>query len=89
MQQREGHFKGMMRLFGYIKKFRKEKIIIEPNYPDHSLYPTLTFDTWKDFYLDSKEVLPNGSEIPDFCSKITKKPDFYLKNAKIVDFDRN
>ena len=64
MQPREGHFKGMIRLFGYLKKFRKGKIMIDPNYPDHSLYPTPTFDTWKELYPDAKELLPNQSEIP-------------------------
>ena len=64
MQPKEGHFKGMIRLFGYLKKFRKGKIMIDPNYPDHSLYPTPTFDTWKELYPDAKELLPNQSEIP-------------------------
>ena len=64
MQPREGHFKGMIRLFGYLKKFRKGKIMIDPNYPDHSSYPTPTFDTWKELYPDAKESLPNKSDIP-------------------------
>lgn len=43
MQSRECHFKGMIRIFGYLKKLRKGKITIDPNYPDHSLHPTQTF----------------------------------------------
>ena len=64
MHPREGHLKGMIRLFGYLKKFRKGKIMIDPNYSDHALYPTPTFDTWKELYPDAKELLPNKSEIP-------------------------
>ena len=54
----------MVRFFRYLKKFRKGKIIIDSNYPDHSLYPTSAFDTWKELYPDAKEILPNKSEIP-------------------------
>ena len=30
-----GHLKGMIRVFGYLKKYYKGKIMIDPNYPDH------------------------------------------------------
>lgn len=55
----------MIKLFEYQKKFRKENIIIHFKYPDHSIYSTLTFNTWKELYPDTKEMLPNKSEISD------------------------
>ena len=58
MQPREGHFKGMIRVFGYLKKYWKGRIIIDPNYPDHSAYPTPECNNWKEFYSDAQENLP-------------------------------
>lgn len=51
MQPREGHLKGIIRVFGYLKQHHKEKILIDPNYPDHSGYPTSEYDNWREYYI--------------------------------------
>ena len=38
MQPRQGHLNGMVRVFGYLKKFPKGKIMIDPTYPDHASF---------------------------------------------------
>ena len=35
---RKGHLDGMIRVFGYLKKWSKGTIIIAPKYPDHSQF---------------------------------------------------
>ena len=30
--------------------------MINPKYPDHSLYPSEEFDNWKEFYLEVLEI---------------------------------
>ena len=50
MQPREGHMKGIIRVFGYLGKSFKAKILIDPNYPNHENHSTTEFDNWKEFY---------------------------------------
>ena len=64
MAPRQGHLKGVIRIFGYLKKFWKARIIVDPNYPNHSNYPTPSYDNWKEFYPDAQEHIPHKSEIP-------------------------
>ena len=45
---RQGHLKGMIRFFGYLKKNWKGRIMIDPNYPNHSNYPTPEHNNWKE-----------------------------------------
>ena len=33
-----GYLKGMIRVFGYLKKYNKGKIMIDPNYPSHDQF---------------------------------------------------
>ena len=54
-----------MRVFGYLKKHWRARIMIDPNYPKHSDYPTPEYDNWKEFYLDTEEHIPNEWEIPE------------------------
>ena len=61
----QGHLTGMIRVFGYLKKNQKGRILIDPNYPKHSNYPTPECDNWKEFYPDAEEHMPDVSEIPD------------------------
>ena len=61
---REGHLRAMMSIFGYLKKWSKGMIIIDPKYPDHSQFDTANYDTWKEFYPDAEEMLPNKEETP-------------------------
>ena len=58
MQPRQGHIKGMIRVFGYLKKFYKGKILVDPNYPDHSKFDTPEYNQWQEFYPDAYEISP-------------------------------
>jgi lipopolysaccharide assembly outer membrane protein LptD (OstA) len=64
MAPREGHMDAMKRVFGYLKKFPKGRIVIDPAYRDNSKYQTTNYDNWKEFYPDAKEQLPNEMPIP-------------------------
>jgi hypothetical protein len=68
MAPREGHLAAMKRVFGYLKKFPKGKIVVDPNYRDHSEFTVKSFDNWKDFYPDACEELP-----PDMPTAFGKK----------------
>ena len=65
MQPREGHLKGIIRVFGYLKRHHKGKILIDPNYPDHSGYPTPEYDNWREFYPEAEEHIPDHKDIPE------------------------
>ena len=36
---REGHLKGAIRVLGYVKKFSKAKLLIDPTLPPHEDFP--------------------------------------------------
>ena len=38
--------------------------MIDPNYPNHSNYPTPEHDNWKEYYPDAKEDIPTGKDRP-------------------------
>ena len=65
MQPREGHLKGIIRVFGYLKRHYRRKILIDPNYPNHAEYPTSKYDNWREFYPEAEEHIPDKREIPD------------------------
>jgi hypothetical protein len=52
MQPRQGH------------KFKKGKIMIDPSYPDHSMFDVADYDNWKEFYPDIEEMQPGIDEKP-------------------------
>ena len=60
MAPREGHITAIKRVFGYLKKFPKGKIIIDKNYPDYSNFTITNHDNWKEFYPDAEEELPEN-----------------------------
>jgi hypothetical protein len=64
MAPREGHLDAMKRVFGYLKKFPKGKIIVDSCYRDHSSFNINTFDNWTAFYPDAKEELPYDMPLP-------------------------
>ena len=64
MQPRQGHMDGIIRVFGYLKKFKKGKIIIDPSYPDHSCFDVADYDNWKEYYPDFEEMQPGDDEKP-------------------------
>ena len=64
MAPRQGHLDGMIRVFGYIKKFDKGSIVIDPKYPDHSQFDTADYDHWQELYPDAEEMIPDASKRP-------------------------
>ena len=64
MQPRQGHLNAMVRIFGYLKKWKKGKIMIDPCYPDHSNFETKEYDQWHEFYPDAEEELPDARDMP-------------------------
>ena len=54
----------MKRVFGYLKKFQKGKIVIDSGYCDNSSFQTNEFDNWREFYLDAVEQMPNNMPTP-------------------------
>ena len=56
---RMGHLKGMIRVFGYLKKYSKGNILIDPNYPNHDNHQTEELENWKEFYTEAEESLPD------------------------------
>ena len=65
MAPQEGHMKDIIRVFGYLKKYFKAKILIDPNYPNHNLYPTEIYGNWKEFYPDATEYIPDKQYLPE------------------------
>ena len=63
---RQGHFEAMIRVLGYLKKFYKGRIIMDPNYRDNSDYEKKIkdYDNWKEFYPDAEEELPPNMPKP-------------------------
>ena len=64
MAPRQGHLEGMIRVFGYLKKWPKGTIIIDPKYPDHAQFDVADYDNWKEFYPDVEEMVPKDDERP-------------------------
>ena len=56
---------GLKRIFGYLKKFNKGCIIIDPKYPNHDDFDVETYDQWKEFYPDAQEDIPHKSMVPE------------------------
>ena len=52
----------MIRVFGYLKRYYKGKILIDPNYPNHANYETEQYDNWKEFYPEAKEIIPDVTD---------------------------
>jgi hypothetical protein len=64
MAPREGHLEAMKRVFGYLKKFPKGKIVVDPSYRDHSAFEISSYQNWKQFYPDAHEELPYDMPTP-------------------------
>ena len=54
----QGHLEAMKRVFGYLKKWSKGAIMIDPKYPDHAQFNVETYDQWQEFYPDIGEMKP-------------------------------
>jgi hypothetical protein len=64
MAPREGHFKAMQRVFGYLRKFTKGRILIDPGFFEQKEHQSNDFDNWREFYPDSEEELPPDKPDP-------------------------
>ena len=45
---RSGHLKALIRVFGYLKKFDKGRLLIDPTLPEHEKYPYDDLNSWQD-----------------------------------------
>ena len=54
----------MRRVFGYLKKWSKGAITIDPKHPDHAQFNVEEYDQWKEFYPDAEEDIPHKSLLP-------------------------
>ncbi len=76
MAPREGRFKAMQRVMGYLKKFPKGWLIIDTNLRDWSNYDMTTSDNWEEYYPEAEEEMsPNipkakGKGIKITCSSM-------------------
>ena len=57
MAPRRGHFKAAMRIFGYLKRFPKGKIVLDPNKIDVSKIEFSNHTNWQEFYPDAEEEI--------------------------------
>jgi hypothetical protein len=65
MAPQQGHLDAMKRVFGYLKKFQKGKIVIvDSSYCDHSIFKIMNYDNWMEFYPDAIEELPHNIPTP-------------------------
>ena len=65
MAPREGHFKAIQRLFGYLQARPKGQIILDPGEPP--VRETATVSTgfkWQEFYPDASEDIPDKAPTP-------------------------
>jgi hypothetical protein len=53
MAPREGHFKAMKRVLGYLRKYTKGRIIIDLRFFNHKEHQSNNFDNWREFYPDA------------------------------------
>ena len=60
---REGHLKAMLRLFGYLKHYRKWRLIVDPTPPVRD-ETKVTDHSWTDLYPDAEEELPPNMPEP-------------------------
>ena len=58
---RQGHMKAVLRIFGYLKKFSKAKLLIDPTLPRHEDFPYDDMNTWQDLYPDAVEEIPDDA----------------------------
>ena len=65
MAPRQGHLDGMIRVFGYLKKWSKGSIVIDPKYPDHDQFDVADYNQWREFYPDAEEMIPDDDYRPE------------------------
>jgi hypothetical protein len=63
MAPREGHYEGLLRLFGYLKQYPKGRLLVD-RHTRYKTQPTFMTYDWNDFYPDSAEELPPDMPAP-------------------------
>lgn len=63
MLPREGHLKGVFRIFAYLKHHHSSRLVLDPTYPDIDENDFVKRN-WKQFYGDESEELPPGRPRP-------------------------
>ena len=61
---REGHLDAVFHIFGYLKVKHNSRIIFDPTYPEIDLTNFKEEQSWKDFYGDVKEAIPEDMPEP-------------------------
>jgi hypothetical protein len=64
MAPQKGDLEAMKRVFRYLKKFPKGKIVIDSSYRDNSKFVSKDHNGWKEFYPDASEDIPDGMPAP-------------------------
>ncbi len=64
MAPREGHMDAMKRIFGYLKKYHRGCLLMDPNLMDWSQYPTTEDHTWTEMYPNAHEETPYDMPVP-------------------------
>ena len=62
---RQGHLDGMKQVFGYLKKWTKGAIMIDPKYPDHAQFQAESYEQWREMYPDTEEDVPTPDQLPE------------------------
>ena len=60
---REGHFRAVLRIFGYLCAYSKGKIIIDTRYTENHNYEE-NKQNWKELYPGTTEEIPNNMPTP-------------------------
>jgi len=60
---REGHLKAMFRIFGYLKHYRKWRLVVDPAPPIRDA-TKVEEHTWTDLYPDAEEETPPNMPVP-------------------------
>ena len=61
---RSGHLNALLRVMGYVKKFKKAKILVDPTLPNHEDYPYDDLNNWHDLYPDAHFEVPEDALPP-------------------------
>ena len=56
--------KAVLRVLGYVKKFIKGKLLIDPTSPEHELFPYDDLNNWHDLYPDAIAKTPPDAPAP-------------------------
>ena len=61
---RSGHLKALIRVFEYLKKFDKGRLLIDPTLTEHEKYPYDDLNTWQDLYPHAVDEIPPDTPTP-------------------------